>query len=65
MTTAMAKKAIGLGYVHTILDSSCADTKITPFKASFHSQELWFRRDFCNSGKLRHADLESGAPYIE
>ena len=48
------KKARGLGYVHT-----------TGFKASFYSQELWFRRDFCNGGKLRHADLESGAPYIE
>ena len=54
MTTAMAKKARGLGYVHT-----------TGFKASIYSQELWFRRDFCNGGKLRHADLESGAPYIE
>ena len=45
------------GYVYTKPDSFYASTKTIPDSASVHTYERWFRRDFCNGGELRRADL--------
>ena len=45
------------GYVYTKPDSFYASTKTIPDSASVHTYERWFRRDFCNGGKLHRADL--------
>ena len=50
--------------VHTIPDSSCAATKTISDRASVHTQELLWRRDYCDGAKLSRADLESGASHI-
>ena len=46
-----------LGYVQTIPDNFCAATKIIPARASVHTQERLWRRDFCDGERLRHADF--------
>ena len=46
------------------LDSFCAATKIIPDRNSVHTHERWFRRDFNDGAKLRHADLWSGESRI-
>ena len=51
-------------YVHTTPDSCCVDTKAKPERTAAHRQERWFQRDYCNGGKLRCVDLESGAFHI-
>ena len=43
--------------VHTILDSFCAPAKIIPDKASVHTQERLWQRDFRDTAKLRRAHL--------
>ena len=53
-----------LGYVHSASDSFCAVMKIIPDRASVHTQERLWWRDFCNGAKLRPADLESGGSHI-
>ena len=47
-----------------ILDSFCAAIKIIPDRASVHTQERLWRRDFCDGAKLRRADLKSGESHI-
>ena len=55
------------GYSHSIADSSCTDTKTLPERASVYASKRWFRRDFFNGAKLRHATpvFESGSSHIE
>lgn len=53
-----------LGFVHPTADSSCADTKIIPCRASIHTEERCFRRDFCERGKRYRADYESGSTHF-
>ena len=38
----------------------CAAKKIIPERASVHTQEQLWQRDFCDGAKLRRADLLSG-----
>ena len=52
------------GYVHTIPGSFHAATKIIPDRASVHTQERFWWRDFSEEMKLRRADLESGESHI-
>ena len=39
----------------TLPDSFCAGTITIPDRVLVHSQERWFRRDFCSGAKLRRA----------
>ena len=48
--------ADSLVYVHTILGSFFAGTKIVPVRASVHTQEQRFRHDFRNEAMLRRAE---------
>ena len=48
-------------YVHAIPDRFWATTKIILDRASVHSQEGLWRRDFCDGTKLHCADLDRGA----
>ena len=40
-------------------DSFCAGAKTIPNRASVHTSERWFRRNFCKGAKLRHAQPRS------
>ena len=40
-----------------ILDSFCAAIKIIPDRASVHTKERLWWRDFCDGARLRRADL--------
>ena len=55
---------VNWGFVLTIPHSFCARSKTILDRASVHTQERWFRRDFCNGAKLCSADLESGASHV-
>ena len=54
------------GYSHSIPDSSCTDTKTLPERASVYAYKRWFRRDFFNGAKLRHATtvFENGSSHV-
>ena len=44
--------------------SFCATKNIIPDRASIHTQERLWQREFREGAKLRHADLESEASHI-
>ena len=46
------------------LPLSTLATQAIPDRTSVHTQDLLWRRDFCDGAKLRRADLESGASNI-
>ena len=46
-----------LRYVHTVPERFCVAVKTIPDKASVHTQERLWRRDFCDGAKLRRADF--------
>ena len=52
---------VNWGFFLTIQDNFWAGTKTILDRANVHTQERWFRRDFCNEAKLCNADLERGA----
>ena len=49
-----------LGYVHSASDSFCAVMKIIPDRASVHTQERLWWRDFCNG---LHKFTQRSIPY--
>ena len=46
-----------LRYVHTVPERFCVAVKTIPDKASVHTQERLWRRDFCDGAKLHRADF--------
>ena len=46
------------------VDRSCAGPKTISDSTSVHTQERWFRPDFCNGTKMRPAEVEEGSPHI-
>ena len=50
--------------VQILPNKSCAGTKTIPERASVHTQEQRFWREFYDGAKLRRADLEIGASLI-